>query len=61
MPGDQAPSRPRDLNVDFDLYGRTIPRDMVAGRLVAAARAMLDWDQTTLAERAGIRRHTLAI
>lgn len=60
MSGDQAPSRPQELNAGFDHFGRILPRDMVTGRLVAAARAMLDWDQLTLAERAGIRRHTLA-
>lgn len=33
---------------------------MVTGRLVAAARALLGWGQIELAERAGIRRQTLA-
>ena len=57
---DQAPQRPRDPSAIFDLHGRILSEDMVNGPLVAAARALLGWDQSALAERAGIRRHTLA-
>ena len=61
MPSDdQAPSRSRDLNGIFEHNVRFLTRDMVTGRLVAAARVLLGWDQTQLAERAGIRRQTLA-
>lgn len=61
MPSDdQAPPGPRDPNGIFDLNGRILPEGMVNGPLIAAARALLGWDQSALAERAGIRRHTLA-
>jgi len=57
---DQPPSGSRDPDGIFDLYGRILPESMVNGPLIAAARALLGWDQSALAERAGIRRHTLA-
>ncbi|WP_377848551.1 helix-turn-helix domain-containing protein [Bosea sp. UC22_33] len=60
MPDDQAPSRPRELNAGFEQNVRILTRDMVTGRLVIAARGLLDWGQAELAERAGIRRQTLA-
>ncbi len=60
MPGDQAPSRPRELNADFEQNVRIIMRDMVTGRLVVGARGLLGWGQAELAERASIRRQTLA-
>lgn len=60
MSGDQAPSRPRELNAGFEQNVRIITRDMVTGRLVIAARGLLGWGQAELADRAGIRRQTLA-
>lgn len=60
MPNDQAPSKPRDPNAGIEQNVRIIPGDMVTGRLVVAARGLLGWGQAELAERAGIRRQTLA-
>ncbi|MGO4172855.1 helix-turn-helix domain-containing protein [Bosea sp. TAF32] len=60
MPDDHAPSRPQELHADFEQNVRIITRDMVAGRLVIAARGLLGWEQAELAGRAGIRRQTLA-
>lgn len=60
MPGDQAPSRPQELNAGFEQNVRIIPGDMVTGRLIIAARGLLGWGQAELAERADIRRQTLA-
>ncbi|MFG1395210.1 helix-turn-helix domain-containing protein [Xanthobacter agilis] len=57
---DQTPSGSRGSDSTFELQGRFLPGDMVNGRLIASARALLGWDQRELAERAGIRRHTLA-
>lgn len=39
---------------------RVLSADMVNGRLISAARALLGWEQQELAERAGIKRQTLA-
>lgn len=61
MPGDnQALSGARDSNGIFIHNGRILPGNMVSGRLIAAARGLLGWDQSALAERAGITRHTVA-
>ncbi len=57
---DQVPLGSRSSDSGFDLCGRIIPEGLVNGRLIAAGRALLGWDQLELAERAGIRRHTLA-
>lgn len=60
MPDDQAPSKPQELNAGIEQNVRIITPDMVTGRLVTAARGLLGWGQAELAERAGIRRQTLA-
>lgn len=61
MPDDyRAPSRPRDPHAIIEQNVRIISGDMVTGRLVIAARGLLGWGQAELAERAGIRRQTLA-
>lgn len=61
MPSDdQAPRGPQELNAGFEQNVRIIPGNMVTGRLVVAARGLLGWGQAELAERAGIRRQTLA-
>lgn len=57
---DQAPRGPQELNAGFEQNVRIIPGDMVTGRLVISARGLLGWGQAELAERAGIRRQTLA-
>lgn len=57
---DKTPSGSHVSDISFDLYGRFLSDDMVNGRLIAAARTLLGWDQRELAHRAGIRRHTLA-
>lgn len=57
---ESLPSGSRGSDSTFDLQGRFLPGDMVNGNLIAAARTLLGWDQRELAERAGIRRHTLA-
>jgi len=57
---DQTPSGSRGVDSTFDLNGRFLSDDMVNGRLIAAARTLLGWDQSELAQRASIRRHTLA-
>lgn len=57
---DQAPSVAPGSNAGFEQNVRLVSGDMVSGRLVAAARALLGWGQIELAERAGIRRQTVA-
>lgn len=57
---DQALSRPQELNAGFEQNVRFVSGDMVTGRLIIAARGLLGWGQAELAERAGIRRQTLA-
>lgn len=57
---DKTPSGSHGSDISFDPHGRFLPEDMVNGRLIAAARTLLGWDQSELARRAGIRRHTLA-
>lgn len=57
---DKTPSGSHGSDISFDLNGRFLSDDMVNGRLIAAARTLLGWDQSELARRAGIRRHTLA-
>lgn len=39
---------------------RIIDRGMVNGRLIAAARGLLGWDQQELSKRAGVKRQTVA-
>lgn len=57
---DHTPSGSPASDSILNLNGRFLSRDMVNGRLIAAARTLLGLDQLELAERAGIRRHTLA-
>lgn len=57
---DQASSGAQDPHRIFEHDVRFLSREMVNGRLISAARALLGWDQVQLAERAGIRRQTLA-
>lgn len=57
---DQAPSRSQEPNAGFEQNVRIVSGDMVTGRLVVAARGLLGWSQVELAERANIRRQTLA-
>lgn len=57
---DQTPAPSPCLGITFEHNVRLIDRDMVNGRLISAARALLGWDQTALAGKAGIRRQTLA-
>ena len=57
---DQAPSRPPELNAGFEQNVRFLSGDMATGPLVVAARGLLGWGQAKLAERADIRRQTLA-
>lgn len=60
VPDDQRPIPSRELNRIFEHNVRILSRDRVNGRLVAAARALLGLDQIQFAEKAGIRRQTLA-
>ncbi|WP_332119868.1 helix-turn-helix transcriptional regulator [Azorhizobium caulinodans] len=57
---DQTPSGSRASDSTIGHEVRILSDNMVNGRLIAAARALIGWEQQELAEHAGIKRQTLA-